>query len=247
MILCLPNFGDETGAVAALKDAGVPILVQAYPDEMDKMAPELRRDAFCGKFSVMDVFCQYGVTFTALQPHTVHPESDAFAANVDYFDRLCRVVAGMRDMTVGAIGARTTAFKTVRIDELALQRHGITMETLDLSDIFARMESLKGDAKVKEKVATLTGYADWGDAPPDALDKLARLGVALDDVTEEYAPRRDGRALLGGDAAAVGHQPVRAAERDEQPRHGHRVRGGRGQRRRHARAAPGQRQPEHLP
>jgi len=32
VILCLPNFGDETGAVAALKDAGVPILIQAYPD-----------------------------------------------------------------------------------------------------------------------------------------------------------------------------------------------------------------------
>ena len=31
VILCLPNFGDETGAVTALKDAGVPILVQAIP------------------------------------------------------------------------------------------------------------------------------------------------------------------------------------------------------------------------
>jgi len=31
VILCLPNFGDETGAVAALQDAGVPILVQRTP------------------------------------------------------------------------------------------------------------------------------------------------------------------------------------------------------------------------
>ena len=63
MILCLPNFGDETGAVAALKDAGVPILIQAYPDELDKMGPAHRRDSFCGKISIMDVFCQYGVPF----------------------------------------------------------------------------------------------------------------------------------------------------------------------------------------
>jgi len=187
VIVCLPNFGDETGAVAALKDAGVPILIQAYPDELDKMAPELRRDAFCGKFSVMDVFCQYGVKFTALQPHTVHPKSDAFAENVDYFDRLCRVVGGMKEMTVGAIGARTTAFKTVRIDELALQRHGITMETLDLSDIFARMEALKGaDGKVSEKAEVLKAYADWSEVPAEAFDKLTRLAVALDDVTDEY-------------------------------------------------------------
>lgn len=79
VILCLPNFGDETGAVAALKEAGVPILIQAYPDELDKMAPHQRRDAFCGKFSIMDVFCQYGVKFTALKPHTAHPQSAKFA------------------------------------------------------------------------------------------------------------------------------------------------------------------------
>ena len=37
VILCLPNFGDENGAVAALENAGKPILIQAYPDEIGKM------------------------------------------------------------------------------------------------------------------------------------------------------------------------------------------------------------------
>lgn len=187
VILCLPNFGDETGAVAALADAGVPILVQAYPDELTRMAPEVRRDAFCGKFSIMDVFCQYGLRFTALEPHTAHPSSAAFAAHVDHFDRVCRVVGGMRRMVVGAVGARTTAFKTVRIDELALQRHGITMETLDLSDVFARMKALTpGDRKVKAKAARLKAYASWQGVPAAAFDTLVRLGVALDQVVAEY-------------------------------------------------------------
>jgi L-fucose isomerase-like protein len=186
VILCLPNFGDETGAIAALKDAGVPILVQAYPDELDKMAPELRRDSFCGKFSVMDVFCQYGLKFTALTPHTVAPASAAFAANVDYFDRLCRVVGGLRDMVVGAIGARTTAFKTVRIDEIALQRHGITMETFDLSDVFARMNALKPrDKRLKAKASRLKTYTSWRGVPAAAFQKIARLGVVLDGLIEE--------------------------------------------------------------
>jgi L-fucose isomerase-like protein len=186
VILCLPNFGDETGAVEALQDAGVPILVQAYPDELDKMAPEVRRDAFCGKFSIMDVFTQYGVKFTALKPHTVHPRSPAFAANVDTFDRLCRVVNGMKRMVVGAVGARTTAFKTVRIDELALQRHGITMETLDLSDIFARMNALKpADRAARAKAAKLRAYTTWEGVPETAFDKIVRLGVILDQVIDE--------------------------------------------------------------
>jgi L-fucose isomerase-like protein len=150
------------------------------------MAPEVRRDAFCGKFSIMDVFTQYGVKFTALKPHTVHPRSPAFAANIDYFDRLCRVVNGMKRMVVGAVGARTTAFKTVRIDELALQRHGITMETLDLSDIFARMNALKpADRAARAKAARLRAYTTWEGVPEAAFDKIVRLGVILDQVIAE--------------------------------------------------------------
>ena len=187
VILCLPNFGDETGAIAALKNAGVPILIQAYPDQMDKMAPELRRDAFCGKFSVMDVFTQYGLPFTALTPHVVHPESSDFAENLTYFDTLCRVVNGLKDTTVGAIGARTTAFKTVRMDELALQRHGITTETLDLSDIFARLKSLNmTDKAVAAKADLLKKVAAWDAVPPAAFENVAKLGVVLDDIIVEY-------------------------------------------------------------
>lgn len=186
VILCLPNFGDETGAVAALKEAGTPILVQAYPDEMDKMAPELRRDAFCGKFSIMDVFCQYGVKFTALQPHVVHPTSPKFAENIAYFDRLCRVVGGMKNLVVGAIGARTTAFKTVRIDELTLQKHGITVETFDLSDLFARIKSLNNThADVKAKKEYFKTYTAWEGVQEETFTTLCKMGVAIDQVIVE--------------------------------------------------------------
>jgi L-fucose isomerase-like protein len=186
VILSLPNFGDENGAVAALKNAGVPILVQAYPDELDKMAPALRRDAFCGKMSIMDVFAQNDILYTALKPHTVSPSSDTFAAHVDYFDRVCRVVKGMDDLVVGAIGARTTAFKTVRIDELALQKNGITLETFDLSDVFARMDSVgESDAAYKSKAERLRGYSDFSKAPADVFAKLVKLGVIIDAFVEE--------------------------------------------------------------
>ncbi len=188
VILSLPNFGDENGAVTALRDADVPILVQAYPDELDKMSPDSRRDAFCGKFSVMDVFCQYGLKFTALPPHAVHPRDSAFAENVDYFDRLCRVVNGLRRMSVGAVGARTTAFKTVRIDELALQRHGITVETIDLADVFARLKGLDaGDERLEANKEALHTYVSWQGVPEGAFDTLARLGVVLDELVDEFS------------------------------------------------------------
>jgi L-fucose isomerase-like protein len=188
VILSLPNFGDENGAIAALKDAGVPILVQAYPDELDKMAPELRRDAFCGKMSIMDVFAQNEIPFTALKPHTVAPSSDTFAEHIDHFDRVCRVVKRMDNLVVGAIGARTTAFKTVRIDELALQKNGITLETIDLSDVFAKMDSMSSsDKSCTEKAERLRSYSDFSKVPAEAFEKLVKLGVAIDSVVDEYS------------------------------------------------------------
>jgi L-fucose isomerase-like protein len=90
----------------------------------------------------MDVFRQYGVKFTALKPHTVRPGSERFRANVDEFDRVCQVFHGIKGMVVGAIGARTTPFKTVRIDEVALQKHGVTVETFDMSEVFHRMRAV---------------------------------------------------------------------------------------------------------
>jgi L-fucose isomerase-like protein len=186
VIVCLPNFGDETGAVAALQEAGVPILIQAYPDDYDRMSPSLRRDAFCGKISIMDVFRQYGVKFTALKPHTVRPGSKQFKANVDEFDRICQVVNGVKGMVVGAVGARTTPFKTVRIDEVTLQRHGITVETFDMSDIFLRMKAIKASEPVyAEKKQTLQLASAWDGVPDKAFDNLVRLGVALDTLARE--------------------------------------------------------------
>ncbi len=187
VIVSLPNFGDETGAIAALKDCGVPMLIQAYPDELNKMDPEKRRDAFCGKISVMDVFCQNNLPFTVLKPHTVHPLSPAFESNIDFFDRVCRVVNGMRGMVIGAVGARTTPFKTVRFDELALQKYNITVETFDLSQVFNWIAKVKtSEQAYKAKAQKLAKYSSWKKAPKATFEKLVKLGVVLDRMVEEY-------------------------------------------------------------
>lgn len=187
VILSLPNFGDENGAVAALREANVPIFIHAYPDDLDKMSPELRRDAFCGKFSIMDVFYQYGLKFTALKPHTVHPSSPQFKANIDHFDRVCRVVNSFKGMVVGAIGARTTAFKTVRFDEVTLQRNGVTIETIDLAEVIGRVHGMADtNGAYRDKVNSLQEYTTWQGVPDTALQNIAKLGVVLDEIIAEY-------------------------------------------------------------
>ena len=54
ILVILPNFGDEKGIADTIKLSGlnVPILIQAYPDDIDEMNVARRRDGFCGKISV---------------------------------------------------------------------------------------------------------------------------------------------------------------------------------------------------
>ena len=171
VILCMPIFIDENGAVTALQDASVPILMQAYPDELGKMDFAHRRDAFCGKFAITDVFYQYKIPFTVMKPHVVRPLSKEFAQNLKDFAAICRVVKGMKRFNLGCIGARTTAFKTVRFDEVTLQRYGINVESFDLSELIDFVMKKKDDDKeVLTKLKHLENYADFTKVP--ASNKL---------------------------------------------------------------------------
>lgn len=187
VIFSMPIFADENGAVTALQDAGVPILMQAYPDEIGKMDFAHRRDAFCGKFSVTDVFTQYQVPFTVLKPHVVHPLTEKFRENLRDFAAICRVVNGMKRFTIGCIGARTTAFKTTRFDEVGLQKNGITVESFDLSELIYKVgEKADEDAAVTAKYEHLSGYADFTKVPEKNRLTLAKISVVIDEYIEEY-------------------------------------------------------------
>ncbi len=59
---------------------------------------------------------------------------------MDALQRLCRVVRGMRTVRLGAIGARPQAFNTVRYSEKLLEANGISVTTLDLSEVFGWAE-----------------------------------------------------------------------------------------------------------
>ena len=187
VILCMPIFIDENGAIAALQDAGVPILMQAYPDEIGKMDFQHRRDAYCGKFSVTDVFYQYKLPFTVMKPHVVHPLSEAFRQNLDDFAAICRVVKGMKRFNLGCIGARTTAFKTVRFDEVTLQRYGINVESFDLSELIFKVQKKEdNDVAVLAKIERLENYADFTKVPQANKLMLAKISVVIDEYIAEY-------------------------------------------------------------
>ncbi len=183
VVVALPNFGDERAIANVLRwaDLKVPVLVQAFPDSAGKMTIADRRDAFCGKMSACNNLRQYGIPFSLTRSHTVDPTGAEFAEDLADFMATCRVVTGLRHARFGALGARPAAFNTVRYSEKLLERSGISVETLDLSELFGRAARIDaGDAALASKVAQISAYVSTRGVPADAVVKMARLGVVID-------------------------------------------------------------------
>lgn len=183
LIITLPNFGEERGLADAIRlaDLRVPVLIQATPDAPAKMSIAHRRDSFCGKMSISNNLKQYGIPFSLTTLHTEAPDSAEFKSDLAWFAAVCRVVRGLRNLRIGAIGARPTAFNTVRYSEKLLERSGITVETLDLSEVLGRIARMKDtDDAAQLKLAAIKKYIPVGDTPELALLKMAKLGAVID-------------------------------------------------------------------
>jgi L-fucose isomerase-like protein len=183
VIVTLPNFGEERAIADTLRlaDLHVPVLIQATPDEPKKMTIAHRRDSFCGKMSACNNLRQYGIPYSITTLHTESPESSEFAKDLQWFAAVCRVVTGFRNLRVGAIGARPTAFNTVRYSEKILESQGISIETLDLSEVLGRIERMRdSDDLAQSKLASIQKYVDSSSVPAAALIKMAKLGAVVD-------------------------------------------------------------------
>jgi L-fucose isomerase-like protein len=187
ILVVLPNFGDEKGVAETIKLSGltVPVLIQGYPDELSKMDVVNRRDAWCGKISVCNNLYQFGIKYSLTTKHVVSPKDESFINDLKNFTAVCRVVNGLRKVRIGAVGARPTAFNTVRYSEKLLQRNGISVTTVDLSEILGNANKLtKDDASVKAKLEKIHAYTNTGVTPPDKLVQIAKLDVVLADFMQ---------------------------------------------------------------
>ena len=183
IIVTLPNFGEERAIADALRlaDLHVPVLIQATPDDPKKMTIAFRRDSFCGKMSACNNLMQYGIPYSITTLHTESPDSPEFAHDLEWFSAVCRVVNGFRNLRVGAIGARPAAFNTVRYSEKILESQGISIETLDLSEVLGRIGRMKdNDDLAQAKLAAIQKYVDSSNVPQVALLKMAKLGAVVD-------------------------------------------------------------------
>jgi L-fucose isomerase-like protein len=190
IIVTLPNFGDEKAVANAIRWSGlnVPVLIHAFPDDVEAMTITHRRDSFCGKISVCNNLKQYGIPFTLTANHVDEPENDSFVADLEDFAATCRVVKSMRGLRIGAIGARPAAFNTVRYSEKLLERSGISVETLDLFELFGWVDKLADDDPiVAAKLAEIEDYAETSGVDQAPILRMAKMGAVIDRWMKDQA------------------------------------------------------------
>src|SRR5882672_822498 len=183
LLVTLPNFGDERGVANAIRWSGlpVPVLVHAFKDDPKTMTIQHRRDSFCGKMSVCNNLRQYNLPFTLTRLHTDAPDSKTFAQDLEDFLVTCRTVKALKNLRIGALGARPAAFNTVRYSEKLLEQSGISIETLDLFELFGWVNKMKdADTAVEAKLQEIQKYVVAKSIPPLALLKMAKFGAAVD-------------------------------------------------------------------
>lgn len=189
VIVVLPNFGEETGVADCLDLAGlnVPVLVQACDDDFNNLGMDNRRDAFCGKLSLCNNFYQRDIKFTNTTLHTCKIDSDSFAADVDRFAAVCRVVNGIKHVRIAALGARPVAFNTVRYSEKILQKHKINVQTIDMSEVITAAKNVQDDGAVDEKIREIRNYGKIIDGiSEEKVGKQAKLCIAIEQFIREY-------------------------------------------------------------
>ena len=183
IIVTLPNFGDERAVANSIKFSklDVPVLVHAFNDDLSDMTIARRRDSFCGKLSVCNNLYQYGINYSITQLHTEDISDQEFEEDIEWFAGTCRVVKKLRNARVGALGARTGAFNTVRFSEKLLEESGISTEVMDLSEFLVKVNKLKdSDTDVKSKFEGISNYIKIDNVSNEALMRMAKFGVTLD-------------------------------------------------------------------
>ena len=188
IIVILPNFGEELGVAEAIDRAGldVPILIQACGDDFDKLDMANRRDAFCGKISLCNNLYQRGIKYSLTTSHTCKINGAEFENDVKRFAAVCNVVNGIRGSRIAMLGARPVAFNTVRFSEKILQKHGVSVQTVDLSEVISAAQRFDNAKAIAEKEAEIRAYGRVPDyISPDKITRQAKLCIAMEKFVDE--------------------------------------------------------------
>ena len=191
IVIAACNFGDEQSAAATVRHAGLNVPVMLFgcqEDEPLSKTTPYRRDAFCGLLSLGEALRQTGAQYSVARRPIGFSTDPAFAADLDWFVRVCRVVNGIRNARYGQVGTRPNPFSTCRFDEKQLQRLGASTVVIDMAEVIAGATAIAdSDPEVARIVASIQDYADTSGVLPTSVVRSAKLELFLRRWREENA------------------------------------------------------------
>jgi L-fucose isomerase-like protein len=189
------NFGDEQAVALTIRESGlkVPVLIVGCQEEEVLTPKTERRDSFCGLLSIGEALRQIGTAYSVPEVPVCFPTDESFQGTAKRFAAVCRVVGAIRKARYGQVGARPDAFWTCRYNEKALQESGVTVVSLDLSEVFGAVGKMKADAAVRAVVTDMKRTIDCSDVDPGILEKIAKFEIVLRNFVRDR--RLDGLAI----------------------------------------------------
>jgi len=176
------NFGDEQAVGWTVRQArlDVPVMIFGCQEEETLTRTTRRRDAFCGLLSIGEALRQIGAKYSIGRRPICFPSDEAFAQDLDWFVRVCRVVTGLKNARYGQVGARPEAFWTCRYNEKQLQRMGATTVVIDLSEAIAGANRIPDDdPEVAGLVQQILLYADTSAVKSQSVLRSAKMELFL--------------------------------------------------------------------
>ena len=139
-----------------------PFWCRPIPDDLDQFSVERRRDAFCGKISVCNNLRQYGYPYTLTDaPHGSSRSRELQVRSRHLCSRLPCGQVPQKSATRGLWELGPNAFNTVRYSEKILQAYGISVSTIDLSEMFGAANELDGgDPRVEDRLNAIKAYIE---------------------------------------------------------------------------------------
>jgi L-fucose isomerase-like protein len=94
-------------------------------------------------------------------------------------------VRSLKRVRIGAVGARPNAFNTVRFSEKLLETIGVSVETIDLSEILFKIQQIKDQGKIDQWIEDVKKKYVVRIVPREVLETMARLSLVLEEWIEE--------------------------------------------------------------
>ena len=174
-----------------------PILMQACDDDLDNCSWKTAATPFAASSLCCNNLYQYGIKYTLTTRHTCPVDGEEFHADVERFARVCAVVKALRTARIAQIGARVMPFRTVRYSEKLLQNSGISVETEDMSEIFADAAEVS-DAQAQAKAEEIRAYANiCPGISEEKVLKQARADCGAGKLDARSPLRRQRHPVLG--------------------------------------------------